>query len=201
MTQGAVVILIICALLHKWVISYDFFHMHPLVLYGCAWPAKLCISHSSNKLLQNAPLFLHITTFSRWLLNGWNIAPYMALNGAEVSGPPLPIGFRAWLPMGWLSVEMKLLPEVGRLLPSSVLVLDYSVHLSTSSTDSSAPFFSYPTLHRKINENGFYFVFFSLSPFTILNSICHCHLCLEMSECKRTLVKQGCSYQRWRWWC
>ena len=89
-----------------------------------------------------------------------------------------------------MSGEMKLFPEVVRLLRSSVLVLDCSVRLSTSSADSPTLFSSFPLL-QKVNDNGFYLMFFSLlSHFPICSTICQCHLCLGLSECSFTLANR-----------
>lgn len=84
-----------------------------------------------------------------------------------------------------MSGEMKLFPEVVRLLCSSVLVLDFSVRLSTSLPDSPT-FFSSPPPQKKRKDNGFYLMFFLLSHFPIYSHICQCHPRPRLSECSST---------------
>lgn len=85
-----------------------------------------------------------------------------------------------------MSGKMKLFPEVVRLLPWSVLILDCPVRLSTSSdnTHSLSPHFH--PLKKKRNDNGFYLMFFLLSHFPICSPICQCHPCSRLTECSFT---------------
>lgn len=77
-------------------------------------------------------------------------------------------------------------------LPSYWIV---ALHLSTSSADSPTLFSSFPPLQKKrnggkkeekVNDNGFYLIFFLLSHFPICGPICQCHLCLTLRECRFT---------------
>lgn len=100
------------------------------------------------------------------------------------SSPPLPIGFPAWLPMGCLArwnCFLKLSDCRAALSLYWIVASIFQHHLLT------APPFS-PHFHpfKKVNDNGFYLMFFLLSHFPICSPICHCHLPLRLNECSFT---------------
>lgn len=145
-----------------------------------------------NRVKENGSLFLHIVPFSKWLLWSWSIAFDIARNGAEAEGPS-PVGFSTQPPMGCLA-RWNCFPEVVRLLHSSALVLDCSAPSLYIFCWQPHPLLLISTPSKKkrgkkeekVNDNGFYLMFFLLSHFPICGPICQCHLCLTLRECSFT---------------
>lgn len=93
-----------------------------------------------------------------------------------------------------MSGKMKLFPRscqiAAQLCPRIGLQRSISLHLLLTAPPSSPHFHPFKKKRgkkeEKVNDNGFYLMFFLLSHFPICGPICQCHLCLTLRECSFT---------------